>query len=219
MPAALQASISSVPAGAVSFLPSTVKVTSAIQIPLCRKPVPCTRNSRAALLHRTKLLPVAAPFTKKPPALGLNHLAPLPAPSCAYQLFVPGIRAGLPVQVVFKLFPELLDKSNRRHGRRIAQRAEGTAQHVFRQITDIVEVLVHSAAGMDPSNRLLQPVRSFTARNTPSAAFMLIEGNGAQRKFNDAGLVVNDDNPSGAQHRSRLAHLVKIQPHINFIGG
>ena len=36
MPAVLQASMSSVPAGAVSFLPSTVKVTSAIVGPSVR---------------------------------------------------------------------------------------------------------------------------------------------------------------------------------------
>src|SRR6185312_13890475 len=133
MPALRQASMSSVPAGAVSFFPSTVKVTSAI-IPFVLR-VYCKRWVR--LHHRQ-----------------LRH-----AFLCE--------RARLAVQVIFKLVAKLLYERDSRHGRRVAQRAEGAAQHVFRQVLDVVDVFFSAEAGVKARERLLQPVRTFAAGNAP----------------------------------------------------
>src|SRR5580658_7466946 len=147
MPALRQASISSIPKGAVSFFPSTVKVTSAIRL-------------------------------QRP----LNY----------GQLNMFGERAGFSVQVVFKFLAKLFHKADGGHGRRIAQRAESAAHHVFRQVLNVVDVLGRAEAGMESGNRFLQPVRALAAGNAPAAALVLIEANRAERKFDNAGLVVND---------------------------
>src|SRR6185437_2815364 len=127
MPALRQASMSSVPAGAVSFFPSTVKVTSAI-IPFALRAWTWFRLHHCQLRH---------------------------AFLCE--------RARFAVQMILELSAKFLDERDGRHGRGIAQRAEGTAQHVFSQVLDVVDVLFIAEAGMETRERFLQPVRAFAA--------------------------------------------------------
>src|ERR1700677_2064426 len=89
-------------------------------------------------------------------------------------------------QVIFKLLAKFVDERNGGHGRRVTQRAEGTAQHVLRQIANVVDVFGDSTAGMETGQRLLQPVRSFTTRDAPTAAFVLIKLDGSQSKLDNA---------------------------------
>src|ERR1044071_4216885 len=115
MPTRLHASMSRVPAGAVTLLPSTVMFTSGISVRaspgISGAMVECGQHRQ--LLHGG----------------GLE-------------------RAWPSFKVRFKFFPKLLDERDRGHGRGITQRAEGAAQHVFGEVLDVVDVALHSAAGM-----------------------------------------------------------------------
>src|SRR5579863_575839 len=114
-------------------------------------------------------------------------------------------RARFPVQVIFKFFAKLLDESQGWHRCRIAERAEGAAHHVFGEVADIVDILRRAEAGMETRQGFFEPVGSFTAGNAPAAAFVLIEADGAECEFDDAGLIVDDDYAAGAEHGSGLA--------------
>ncbi len=72
-----------------------------------------------------------------------------PAPLHHGQFSVFGERAGLPVQMFFKFFAELLHESKRRHGCCIAERAERAAHHVFGEVVNVVDVLRCSEAGVE----------------------------------------------------------------------
>src|ERR1039458_3914909 len=52
----------------------------------------------------------------------------------------------LAVDIILKLLAKLFHKSQRGHGRRIAQRAERPAHHVLGQVLHVVDVLLLSAA-------------------------------------------------------------------------
>ena len=100
------------------------------------------------------------------------------------------VRTRFAIQVVFKLLAKLVHEGDGGHGRSVTQRTESTAQHVLRQITDVVDILGDAAAGVDASERLLQPVGAFAAGNTPSAALMLIKFDRPQSELDHAdGLV------------------------------
>src|SRR5580698_8034055 len=92
--------------------------------------------------------------------------------------------------IVFKLFAELLDEGDRWHSSRVAERAEGAAQHVFCQVLNIIDVFFIAAAVVDAGEGLLDPVRALATRNTPAAGFVLIKSNRAKSKFdNGHGLI------------------------------
>src|ERR1700734_2435200 len=128
MPALRQASMSSVPAGAVSFFPSTVKVTSGILLFVFR-----LRQKPRIVLSRD-----------------LNYRELRHAFSCK--------RARPAVQVIFEFLAKFLNECDGRHRGRIAKRAEGVAKHVFGQVLDVVDVAGRAKSGMEPSERLLKPV-------------------------------------------------------------
>src|SRR5665213_2634462 len=84
-------------------------------------------------------------------------------------------RARLAVQVILKLLAELFNKGQSGHCRRITQRTEGTAQHVFRQVLDVVNVLRFAKSRVEPRQRFLQPVSALAAWNTPAATLVLVK--------------------------------------------
>src|SRR5580692_5113488 len=176
MLASRQASISRVPAGAVSFLPSTVKVTSAMDSYLCRS---CAAKCRFRLVR---------------------------------------VGTGFAVQVVFKLLAKLVNEGDGGHGGCVAQGAEGAAQHVLRQITNIVDIFGHAAARVEASERLLQPVGAFAAGNTPATALVLVELHGSQGKLHHADSVVQNHNAARTEHAAGLGYLIEVHADIDFIG-
>src|SRR5665213_2901844 len=92
-------------------------------------------------------------------------------------------RARLAVQVILKLLAEFLHKGNRRHCRGITQRAERPPQHVFRQVLDVVDILGLAKSGVEPRQRLLQPVSALAAGNTPAATLVLVKTDCPQREL------------------------------------
>src|ERR1700746_384952 len=80
-------------------------------------------------------------------------------------------RARPSFQVIFKFFPEFFHKRDGRHRGRVAQWAERPAQHVFRQVLDVIDILLHAAACMEACQCFLEPVGAFTAGDTTAAAF------------------------------------------------
>src|ERR1039458_5531001 len=79
---------------------------------------------------------------------------------------------SLPVQMLFKLLAKLLHESQHRHRRRIPQRAKRPAQHIFRKVLNVVDVLSLAEAGVEARQRLLEPVRSLAEWDAPAAALM-----------------------------------------------
>src|ERR1700690_1250676 len=143
MPTLLQASISRVPAGAATFLPSTVMLMSAI--------LECGAGAlpRAALSTNLELRQNWLRY-----AVGLKW-------------------TRFSIQMIFEFFPEFLHDGNGRQRRRIAQRAKRAAQHVLRQILNVVDIFFHSGAGVEAGERLFQPVRAFAAGNAPATTLVL----------------------------------------------
>ena len=92
--------------------------------------------------------------------------------------------------MIFKLFAKLFDEGDGRHGRRVAERAERAAQHVFREVLNVVNVGFASKASVKAGERFLEPVGAFAAGNTPSAALVLVELHGSQGKLDHADGVV-----------------------------
>src|SRR5438128_1446047 len=148
MPADLQASMRSVPAGAVIFLPSTVMVTS------------CGESAINLLIQKVKS------------KIKTLFFRPLGTTLCKCRFrdaALVFIRTRLAVQVIFKLLPPFLHDGHRRNRRSVAQRTEGASQHVLRQIINVVNVSLLARAGVETRERLLQPVCAFAAGDTPSA--------------------------------------------------
>src|SRR3974377_515661 len=164
MPTLLHASMSSVPAGTASFLPSTVMFTSA------------TKKS----LFANRCSPFAQPPTPESAKSEKRIANCVLSHQCQLVRFL--VRARLSVEMIFKFFPVLLHVRNDGHRCRIAQRAKRPPQHVFRQILQVVDVLGHAAPRVKASERLLDPVCFFAAGNAPSAAFVLVKIDHPQRE-------------------------------------
>src|SRR5258708_9697663 len=123
MPTLLQASISSDPAGAEIFFPSTVRFTSAMIFRSAGVSPAVRRASRPAALSNFK-----SRYNRN------NRYSPAyragETPALRHYRF-PSLlkRARLSIQVIFKLFSELLHERHGGHSRRISQR-----QNVFPNI-------------------------------------------------------------------------------------
>src|SRR5579864_7956870 len=92
---------------------------------------------------------------------------------------------ALALDVLLKLRAELFDEAERGHRGRITQWTEGAAHHVLGEILNVVDVLLVATAGVEPRQRLLQPVCSLAAGDAPSATLALVEVDRPQRKFDD----------------------------------
>src|SRR5579883_3671903 len=144
MPTVFAASMTSVPGAACTARPSIVRFTrSAIEIRIQETGV---RSQNAG-----------------PPDSCL--LTPVSLPSNSHQRAMLLVRARLSVQMIFKFVPELLHDRDRRHGRGIAQGAEGAAEHVLRDVADQVDVVLRAAAFVEARQDLAQPRRALAARD------------------------------------------------------
>src|ERR1035437_7691246 len=128
------------------------------------------------------------------------------------------IRTRAAVKVVFELVAELGNKADGRHGCGVAQGAECASKHVFGQVLHVIYILRDSPSGMEPSQRLSQPVSPFATWDAPTAALVLVELHGAQRELDDAGLVVEDHHAAGPEHGAGLHHRIEIHRHIDLAG-
>jgi hypothetical protein len=121
--------------------------------------------------------------------------------------------------MIFKLLAKFFDESDGRHGSGVAERTESAAQHVFRKVLDVVDVAGRAKAGVETRERFFEPVGAFAAGNTPAAALVRIKTDGAEGEFDDAGLVVDDDNATRAEHGTGFAHLVEVHTEVfDFLG-
>src|ERR1700722_5398817 len=121
MPTVLQASMRSVPAGAVTFLPSTVSVTSAMRI----------LRSGDDVIVRLKKFQLGffnRSITQSPndPIFLVREHGLLDS-----NLF---IRARLAIQMIFKFFSEFFHEPDGRHRGRIAKRTKCPPEHVLGQV-------------------------------------------------------------------------------------
>src|SRR3954471_5179116 len=79
------------------------------------------------------------------------------------------VGARFAVQVIFEFVAELLHDGDGRHGGGIAERAEGTTQHVLRNIADQVNVRTGAVPFVEARENFLQPGGAFAARDAPPA--------------------------------------------------
>src|SRR5450432_2705255 len=128
------------------------------------------------------------------------------------------VRAGPAVEVVFKLFAELLYERNGRHRGRVAEWAERAAHHVLGEVLDVVDVLGDAAAGVEAGQRLLEPVGALAAGDAPAAAFVLVKLHGPQGELDHAGGLIEHHDAARAKHAAGLADLVEIHADVDLAG-
>src|SRR5881296_1271058 len=85
-----------------------------------------------------------------------------------------------PIQMRFEFVAEFLDDGNRRHRCGVAERTEGPAQHVLRQIADQVDVAARPHPLMEADEQLAQPSRALATGDAPAAALVRVEPHDAQ---------------------------------------
>src|SRR5215469_11379542 len=79
------------------------------------------------------------------------------------------------LQMTFKLPAPFFHDADGRHGRGVAERTEGSPQHVFGKIRDELDVFLTPQTGVEALQCLPQPRGTFAARNAPPARFVGIE--------------------------------------------
>src|ERR1700733_518807 len=121
------------------------------------------------------------------------------------------------LNVSLELAAELLEKADHRHGRCVAERAEGAAQHVLGEVAHVIDIFHRAVAFVEAGHRLLQPVCAFAAGDAPAAALLLVELDGAERKLDDRDRLIKDDDAGGTEHGTRLAHLVEVHANIDLV--
>src|ERR1700683_5273662 len=76
---------------------------------------------------------------------------------------LPGKRAGLAIEMIFKFFAKLFDEGDGRHRGRVAERAESAAQHVLGEVLHVVDVAGRAKTCVEARERFLEPVSAFAA--------------------------------------------------------
>src|SRR5260370_40448984 len=117
----------------------------------------------------------------------------MPAWRAASMMSVPlGASTGLPSIVSFtrsgildhhrfrnnifvEIAGEFFDDGDRGHRRRVAERAEGPAEHVLRKLAQQRDVFAAAVSLAHPREDLTQPGRTLAARNAPPAAFVRVK--------------------------------------------
>src|SRR5471030_2140294 len=97
-----------------------------------------------------------------------SAIKPLPCALNRYHVARVLIWARLAVEVILEFVPEFFDNRNRRHGGRVAQRAERAAQHILRNIPNQIDVIAGALAVVEPLQDLSQPGCALTARDAPA---------------------------------------------------
>src|ERR1039457_4578497 len=121
-------------------------------------------------------------------------------------------------EVGFEFVAEFFDEGHHRHRGRVAQGAEGPAEHVFRDVVHQGDVALDAAAGVEAVEQLLQPRRTFTARDAPARAFVLVELHDALHRSDHAGVFIHDHDAPGAEHAADLRHRIVIHGDVALIG-
>ena len=80
--------------------------------------------------------------------------------------------------VVFELFPILVDHRFDGHGTGITENTNGDAFHVGTHIQNHLEIFHLAVSVLDPMQHLLHPPRSFATLRTLAASFLGVEPGG-----------------------------------------
>src|SRR3954467_14060537 len=110
----------------------------------------------------------------------------------------------------FKFVAPLVHNRHSRDGGGIAERAEGATKHVLRQVLDVINVLFHTRAIVEAGKGFLEPVCTLAAGNAPSAALVLVKLHDAEREFDHACSLIEDDHAAGAEELAALGEAVEI---------
>src|SRR5436190_16137094 len=127
--------------------------------------------------------------------------------------------AFLDVQQV--LVAESLDRRRDRRHRRRPERADrrllrwpgDAGADVVGHVEQQLEVILTSRASLDAAEDLLEPRRALAAGRALAAALVREEADEVVRSADGARRVVHDDD-AGAEHRTRLLHLVDVELHV-----
>src|SRR2546430_11782690 len=77
--------------------------------------------------------------------------------------------------MIFKLVAPFFHDADGRHRCGVTEGAERAAQHVFRKVSDEVDVLFATETGVKALEGLAQPGGPFAAGDAPAAGFMGVE--------------------------------------------
>src|SRR5262249_4339233 len=100
----------------------------------------------------------------------------------------------------------------------VTERAERLAGDVVADVVQQVEVVLATLAVLQPLQQLDKPVGTLAARGTFATGFVAIELGHAQRRADDAGILVKDDYPAGAKHRAGGRNGLEVERRIQLVG-
>src|SRR5262245_32873452 len=121
--------------------------------------------------------------------------------------------------MVFKLAAEFLHDADGRHRGGVAERAEGAAQHVLRELAHHVDVFGTAEARVEALQHFAQPNGSFAAGNAPAAGFVRVEVHDAARHVYHAGVFVHHHHAARAEHAASFGNRVVVHRQIDFVRG
>src|ERR1035438_7948277 len=130
--------------------------------------------------------------------------------SCEHGLGCMRVRTRTPIQMRLEVFGKLLDNRDSRHGCRIAQRTERTAQHILRELADQRNIALLSAAVMETLQHFFQPGCAFAAGNTPATTLVRIKLHDAQSESDHAGVLIQNHRAARAEHAFHLCQSVEV---------
>src|SRR5579859_5940674 len=121
------------------------------------------------------------------------------------------------LDMIFEFFAEEADAADNGAGGRIAEGAEGLSADVIANIDQQIDILLAALAMLQALQNLGQPVGSFAARRAFATGLVAVELTHAQDSPNDAGVLVDNDQATGTEHRASRTDGLEIQRRIHFI--
>lgn len=115
------------------------------------------------------------------------------------------------LNIMHKLFPEMLGKTLHGEHGRVGECADGAAHHVAADGIEQRQVFHAAFACGDAVDDAVEPARAFAAGGALAAGFFKVEIAQALQGFDHAHVFVHHDNRAGTEHRACFGNRVVIQ--------
>ena len=110
---------------------------------------------------------------------------------------------------------KMLDETLNRHGRRIAQGANGTPHYISGDTVQQIEVVGTPQTIFNPMNNPIEPACTFTALCALPTGLFEIEIRQSLESLDHAGAFIHHDDCTGTKHGARLGDRVVIHGAIH----
>src|SRR5205085_6636042 len=107
--------------------------------------------------------------------------------------------AALLGDVLLELAPELAHEAEHRHRRAVAERADGVADDVGRDVGDLVELSHVAVAVLDLVEDAIDPAGALAAGRALTAGLVLVEARQVERRAHHARALGHDGDAAGAE--------------------